>query len=131
MKGERRWGNSQTEPANVDYKDREAWNQSMELVEDVYRFTKVFPPEELYGLSSQLRRSAVSIPSNLAEGSARRSRKELANFLGIALGSAAELETQLLISARLGYGGANDTLLQLNRVRSLLFGLRNRQLSDA
>ena len=115
----------------MDYKDLDASKQSMQLVERVYRYTRAFPPEELYGLSSQLRRSSVSIPSNLAEGSARRSKKEFANFLGIALGSVAELETQLLISARLGYGASDDALLQLARVRSLLLGLRNRPLLDA
>jgi four helix bundle protein len=76
----------------VDYKDLDAWKQAMRLVEDVYRLTRTFPTEELYGLTSQVRRAAVSIPSNLAEGSARRSPREYGHFLTIALGSLAELE---------------------------------------
>ena len=77
----------------MDYKELDAWKQAMQLVEDVYRLTRALPAEELYGLTSQLRRCAVSIPSNLAEGSARRSPREFAHFLTIALGSLAELET--------------------------------------
>lgn len=73
----------------------------MSLFEDIYRPTQNFPAEERYGLSSQMRRAAASVPSNLAEGAARRSSREFANFLGIALGSLAELETQQIIATRL------------------------------
>nr|WP_242467733.1 four helix bundle protein [Thiocapsa imhoffii] len=75
----------------------------MELVERVYRMTKTFPAEERYGLSNQIRRAAVSIPSNIAEGHARQIKAEYRNFLSIAQGSRAEVETQTLIAIRLGY----------------------------
>ena len=85
------------------HKDLEIWKKGIDLVEDIYRFTKTFPPEEMYGLTSQMRRSAVSIPSNIAEGAARQSNKEFLQFLYIALGSLSEIETQLFIAQRLGY----------------------------
>ncbi|MCD8037189.1 MAG: four helix bundle protein [Clostridiales bacterium] len=75
----------------------------MDLVTEVYRLAKLLPREELYSLSDQMRRAAVSIPSNIAEGQARSSMKEFANFLSIARGSKAELETQLMICVRLKY----------------------------
>jgi len=113
----------------MDHKDLDAWKQAMNLVEGVYQLTRSFPKEEVYGLTAQVRRSAISIPSNLAEGSARRSTQEFANFLAIALGSLAELETQLLIAERLKYVSAEDTLKQSVRVRALLLGLRKSQMS--
>jgi len=85
------------------HKDLDAWKQSLDLVEMVYKVTKEFPQEELYGLTNQLRRAVVSISSNIAEGAARNSAKESIQFLHIALGSAPELETQLTIAKRLGY----------------------------
>ena len=85
------------------YKDLIVWQKSMDLVEMVYQATKVFPKEELYGLTNQLRRAAVSVPSNLAEGQARNSTAEFRNFLSISRGSLAEVETQLLIAERLRY----------------------------
>ena len=86
-----------------NYKELVVWQKAMELVSDVYRVTAAFPREELYGLTSQLRRSAVSVPSNIAEGQGRATRGEFIQFLGHSRGSLLELETQLLISARLGY----------------------------
>jgi len=80
------------------HKDLDVWKLSIDLVKDVYNITKTFPQSEIYGLTSQIRRCAVSIPSNIAEGSARNSNKEFIQFLYIALGSCAELETQLIIS---------------------------------
>lgn len=85
------------------YKDLIVWQKAMDLVELVYHLTKLFPKDEQYGLSNQLRRAAVSIPSNIAEGQARNSTAEFRNFLSIARGSLAELETQLLIAERLNY----------------------------
>ncbi|MEO8343640.1 MAG: four helix bundle protein [Gallionella sp.] len=86
------------------HKDLRAWQSAMLLVEDIYRLTSTFPKEELFGLSSQMRRAAVSVPSNIAEGSARSGTKELLYFLGVATGSLAELDTQLDLVHRLKYG---------------------------
>lgn len=95
----------------------------MDLVEDLYKITKDFPKEELYSLTSQLRRSVISIPSNIAEGAARNSKKEFIQFLHIALGSTAELETQLLISERLGYlKESSEYLNKLNEIKKMLLG---------
>jgi four helix bundle protein len=85
------------------YKDLIVWQKSMDLVQMVYQATKEFPREELYGLTNQLRRAAISVPSNIAEGHARKSTAEFRNFLSIARGSLAEVETQLLIAQRLSY----------------------------
>lgn len=85
------------------YKDLLVWQKSMDLVCEVYRLVKFLPKEELYALSSQMRRSSVSIPSNIAEGQQRHSTKEFVNYLSIAKGSNAELYTQLLICVRLNY----------------------------
>lgn len=84
------------------YSDLVAWQKAMDLVEEVYKITRGFPKEELYGLTSQLRRAAVSIPSNIAEGQSRGSR-DFMRFLSIAHGSLSESETQLLLALRLGY----------------------------
>ena len=86
-----------------NHKDLDVWKKSMTLVLDTYKMSKSFPKSEIYGLASQMRRSAVSIPSNIAEGAARKSRKEFNQFLYIALGSLAELETQIIIACQLGY----------------------------
>ncbi len=83
------------------YKDLEVWKKSIGLVEKIYELTKQFPREELYGLISQMRRSAISIPSNIAEGSRRKDLPEYLQFLRIADASSAELETQVIISQKL------------------------------
>jgi four helix bundle protein len=83
-----------------NYKDLIIWQKSVELAVYIYEITKAFPKEEIYGLVSQLRRSAVSIASNIAEGAGRNSKKDFNNFLGIANGSSCELETQIIISHR-------------------------------
>ncbi len=83
------------------YKDLTVWQKGMDLAVAVYHLTEKFPKEEVYGLTSQMRRCAVSIPSNIAEGKLRGSDKEFARFLCIAFGSAGELETQVLISKRM------------------------------
>ena len=81
----------------------QVWREAIELVEEAYRLTSAFPREELYGLTSQMRRAAVSVPSNIAEGAARQSEREFLQFLIIARGSLSELETQVLIAEKLGY----------------------------
>jgi len=85
------------------HKDLNVWKKSMNLVILIYKLTSQFPKDELFGLASQMRRAAVSIPSNIAEGHGRNSDKELIRFLYISLGSASELETQLLLSSKLGF----------------------------
>lgn len=85
------------------YKDLVAWQKAMQLVTAVYCATRSFPQEERYGLTNQLRRAAVSVPSNIAEGQARFSQKEFKHFLSQARGSLVEIETQVLISQNLGY----------------------------
>jgi four helix bundle protein len=85
------------------YKDLETWQQGMDLVETCYRVTASFPRSELYGLTGQLRRAAVSIPTNVAEGHCRRTTKVYANHVSIALGSHGELETCLELACRLGF----------------------------
>jgi four helix bundle protein len=87
----------------LHYRKLIVWQKAMDLVELIYQLTKHFPKEELYALASQIRRAAVSIPSNIAEGQARKSTAEFRNFLSIAQGSRAELETQILIAMRLKY----------------------------
>ncbi len=91
------------------YTDLAVWQKSMTLVRDIYLQTRNFPKEELFGLTSQIRRAAVSIPSNIAEGQGRLSKREFKQFLAIARGSLLELETQLLIVKGLGYTNHADT----------------------
>ena len=86
-----------------NFQDLRIWQKGIEVVKDIYIVTKKFPKEELYGLTSQMRRSAVSIPSNIAEGFRRYHNKEYKQFLYIAMGSCAELETQIIIATELGY----------------------------
>jgi four helix bundle protein len=100
----------------------------MELVEEVYRLTKGFPKEELYGLTNQLRRAAVSIPSNIAEGQTRSHLKEFLQFLAMAQGSLAEVQTQIEVAGRLRYLSAEQIEPALQRADSLgkqLYALRN------
>ena len=94
------------------------WQESMDLVTAVYSLTGQLPKEELFGLTSQLRRSAVSVPSNIAEGAARDTPREFKQFLIIARGSLSELETQVLLARNLGYVSDIDTIQQ--RVRQIL-----------
>ena len=98
------------------YKDLDIWKRSIKLVEDMYRLTKSFPKEELYGLTSQMRRAAVSIPSNIAEGFTRLHDKEYKQFLYIALGSCSELSTQIIIASRLKYFDNNKIEQLLNEI---------------
>lgn len=104
----------------------EAWSKAIELVTDVYKSSEKFPKEERYGLTGQIRRAAVSIPANLAEGAGRRSPKEFAHFLSNSQGSASELETELIIANRLGYldeATFAKLIGQLERIGRLITGL--------
>jgi len=108
------------------YKDLVAWQKSMELVTGIYKATAGFPKDELFGLTSQLRRAAVSIPSNVAEGQGRLSEKEFRHFLGQARGSLMEVETQLQIAENLGYlqkENTNKLLESCAEVGRILNGL--------
>ncbi len=107
----------------ITHKDLEVWKKAMDLAAQVYSLTAWFPKEELYGLTSQIRRFAVSIPSNIAEGAARHSRKEFIQFLRIASGSVAELETQLLLAIRMGFIPGDSIISHIEEVRKLLLGL--------
>lgn len=116
------WGIMSKEIRN--HKDLEVWKKSMDLVSNIYKITDSFPNKELYGLTNQIRRAAVSVPSNIAEGAARSSKKEFIQFLYIALGSLSELETQIIIANRLEYLNNLDTLLEdLKFVQKLINGL--------
>ena len=108
------------------YQDLDAWKKSMDLAEDCYRFTEGFPRTDTFGLAAQIRKSAVSIPSNIAEGHNRRSRAAYSNFVTIAMGSQAELETQLELARRLGLGNPNEAtrlLEETSDVGRILHGL--------
>jgi len=104
----------------------EAWIRAIQLVTDVYKSSEQFPKEERYGLTGQIRRAAISIPANLAEGAGRRSQKEFAHFLSNSQGSASELETELIIANRLGYldeATFAKLIAQLERIGRLITGL--------
>lgn len=92
------------------YKDLEVWKKSIECVKDIYLITDKYPENEKFDIVSQMRRAAVSIPSNIAEGSARYSDKESAKFMDVAIGSVAELETQLIISKELNFTNDIDKI---------------------
>ena len=101
------------------YKELKAWQLSIEIVTDVYRITKTFPQEELFSLTNQIRRAVVSIPSNLAEGHYRQGSKEFAQFVQIAFGSLAEVETQLYIARKLDYLTDNQYQLTADKLDHL------------
>ena len=105
----------------------EAWRFAMQLVNAVYQMTAAFPAEERYGLAQQMRRAAVSIPSNIAEGAGRNGAKEFLNFIGIARGSLAELETQLQLAVMLGFAAPDYLAFELaGRAGKLLTGLHKK-----
>ena len=105
----------------------QAWKEAMRLVRFIYDLTNDFPREEIFGLIAQMRRAAVSVPSNLAEGAARSSRKEFSQFLSVTKGSLSELETQLLISADLGYlDRGNGVFVVAEHLAKLLAGLHRK-----
>lgn len=99
-----------------DFKKLVIWNDALDIVEDVYRLSSRFPDEEKFGLTSQVRRSAVSVPSNIAEGAYRNTNGEFRQFLGIANGSGGELYTQLIIAYRLGFASIEDITPLIDRI---------------
>jgi len=101
------------------------WQKAIDLVVEVYRVTEHFPKEEIYGLINQMRRAAVSIASNIAEGAARGTKAEFKKFLAIAQGSAAELETQVIIAGRLSFPIETEKFLsELDEISRMIVGLR-------
>lgn len=105
----------------------------MGIVKSVYLVTKCFPREEIYGLTSQIKRSAVSVPSNIAEGSQRGSSKEFAYFISVAKGSLAELETQLLLAVELGYSSSSELekiLLEIGELKKMIYVFRKSLATD-
>ncbi len=108
------------------FKDLIAWQKSYKLVLEIYKLTSVFPKSEAYGLSQQMRRAAVSIPSNIAEGYGRKHKTEYNQFLSIAYGSLLELETQFLLATDLKYIGGNTNVKKLlKEVGSMLYRMLN------
>ena len=109
------------------HKDLDVWKKSIAFVTEIYRVSKDFPKEEIYGITNQLRRSAVSIPSNISEGAGRSSDKEFAYFISIALGSIAETETQLIIVKNLRYLSEYEfepLMTTLTEIRKMTLGLK-------
>lgn len=109
------------------FKDLTVWKESVELATSIYTLTKEFPQEEKFGITNQMRRAVVSISSNIAEGAGRNNPKEFNQYIGIALGSAFELESQLTISANLSFG--KETLIleivkKLNYIQNMLYKLQ-------
>ncbi|WP_255555146.1 four helix bundle protein [Flavobacterium sp. NKUCC04_CG] len=110
------------------HKDLEVWKKSMQLVTEIYLVTQSFPEEELYGLASQIRQSAVSIPSNISAGAARKENLEFISFLHLALGSKNVLETQLIIAFNLKYMSDKqhiDLKLKVGEIGKMILGLIN------
>ena len=108
--------------------DLDVWKLSMDFVETVYKLSSQFPSDEVYGLTSQIRRAAVSIPSNIAEGASRQSPKEFVQFLYISLGSLSEVETQLMLSQRLQFAvNVQSALNSAVTIKKMLNGLITHQ----
>lgn len=118
----------------LPFKKLDVWKKSMTLTKNIYSLTKEFPREELYCLTSQMRRCAISIPSNIAEGSQRTSEKEFRNFLLISKGSLAELETQMLLAIEFKYIQetlAKKILTDADEIGKMLHGLQSKLTSDS
>lgn len=111
-----------------NYRDLIAWQKSMDFVEAVYQISRQFPKEEIYGLTAQVRRAVVSVPSNISEGEGRKNKNEFRRFLAIAHGSLREVETQLLIAERLRYATndqINNLINQSMEISRIIQGLMN------
>ena len=120
---------SEEKKKSRSFRDLDVWNLSIDFAKDLYQLSKRFPPDELYGLTNQIRRAAVSIPSNIAEGQSRNSPKEFKQFLFIALGSLGEIETQLIIANKIAYL-SNDNLdawmTRIDTIRKMLKALASK-----
>ena len=113
--------------SNKPHRNLLAWQKAMDLAVEIYEITKKFPKEEIYGLTGQLRRAAVSVPSNIAEGAADRTTQQFSNFLSNSIGSLNEIDTQLELGLRLGYLPKNDydrLFKLLDECLALTYGLR-------
>ena len=109
----------------MTHKDLEVWKKSIDLVIKVYNLSKNIPSDEKYGLISQIKRSSVSVPSNLAEGAGRSCKKEFIRFIDIAVGSLSELETQLIIIDKLGFCSINELIEEdITIIRKMLYKLK-------
>ena len=109
-----------------DFRQLRVYQQAVDYAIALYEYTRTLPDYERYGLTSQLNRNAVSVPSNISEGSGRTTNKDFANFLSIAIGSAFEIETQLTIAARLGYGETEELLREVRSIQKQLISFRAR-----
>lgn len=110
-----------------NFRELKIWQRSRELVKEMYKLTRKFPDEELYILTREIRRTAISIPSNIAEGCGRNSNKELSRFLDIANGSAFELETQLFLAIDLEYLNSDESekwINEINEIEKMIFSLK-------
>ena len=117
----------------IDFKTLNYWKRAYKFSLDIYRETTSFPREEKYGLTSQIRRAAISIPINISEGSGGNSKKEFVNFLQISLGSASEVECELLLSKDIGYLNPEKCLYLLNElseIRKMIFSYRESILAE-
>ena len=106
----------------MDHKELDVWKEAMKLVEEIYSITKLLPKDEVFVITSQLRRAAVSVPSNISEGCARKSNKEMLHFCYISLGSLAEIETQLIILERIFEIDISTSLAQAEKTKQILLG---------
>jgi len=109
------------------FKELKVWQKSIQLVTTIYSATSSFPKEEIYGITSQIRRCAISIPSNIAEGAGRGTKKDFSHFLDVAKGSSFELETQLIISKEIGFIHHNSfasILSELEEIQKMITGLQ-------
>jgi four helix bundle protein len=110
-----------------NYKELKLWQKAVELAVDIYTITKQFPTEEKFGLTSQINRCAVSVPSNIAEGAGRNTEGEFNHFLGISMGSACELETQLIIASKLKFiekQQLEESLKKIAEIQNMTIGLK-------
>lgn len=111
-----------------NFKELKVWQKSMDLSLEIYHVTKIFPPEERYGLTSQMRRAAVAIPSNIAEGCAKSSNRSFSNSLEISLGESFELETQTELCNRIGFISqeiSQELMVRINEFQKMILGLKS------